>query len=1305
MAFKNIIQDKSDVADHSFALGSTLVDVLRHRVIAQPHKIACQFIPDDVTDITRIDWHKGNSWTYSDIDCRARAICKQLVIRLSECEKQNQPILLAYTPGLEFIAALFGCWYAGKIAVPVQPARRHQGGERWKHILEDAQVVGVLTCQHLLPEVEQLTAHRASDSLFCLATDQINDLEVNDSVPNELELCKAEKLALLQYTSGSTSKPKGVMVSHSNLMSNQAVIYHCFGHRPNSYCVIWLPPHHDMGLIGGILQPIYGGFPVTLMSPQSFLRRPIRWLEAISHFQATTSGGPNFAYDYCVQKTTPSQREGLDLSSWQLAFNGAEPIQAMTLENFSSSFASCGFKSQAFFPCYGLAEATLFVSGSHWDTQENKIRSLKRSALELGNVIETTPNSDDAALVISCGELGLGSSVAIVDLENGHTCTSDKIGEIWVAGDSIAQGYWQNSQATQDSFNSYLSDGSGPYLRTGDLGFYDGQSLYITGRLKDLIVIRGRNHLPHDIEQTVAQCHEDLRSQGGAFSVDLDGSESLVIFQEVKRAALHHLNSEAIFNVIRAAISQHHGLQVAAIWLLKPGHLPQTTSGKVQRHLCKSAFIDTKLVPVAHWSINHGQRIKQYKGKAPTHFASSKNNLSPSPSASDRHSKLVDRINWLRQYANESINSRLMDERRCISPSVVLDFGNQGLLGMQVPEKYGGLEFGHDDLLQVLEQLGAIDPTLALFVGLNNVLGIRPILDHAHPEIREQLLPRLATGRELAAFALTEPAAGSNPFGITSKAIPMSQGWTLQGEKIWSGSAAWASITNVFVKQCDETGKPIGVSGFIVRKGSPGLRQGPEALTMGMRAMVQNTVFLDQVHVRTSQLLSEPGAGMIVAQEAMMYGRLAIAAASVGGMKRCAQMMLRYSSRRSISTGKLLDNPITLTRLNWLTHAITTLNSLVTFVGQRLDQALFIPEEFYAACKILGPEFYWQAADNLVQCLGGRGYIETNVAPQILRDARVLRIFEGPTESLAMYLGARVAHQPAVLREFLLELNLTSLADSLFGSASQILAYYLSPHSPITDEIAARQQAHFVIGETAAWSLAIASLHATSARPTEIEWAQHHFEKAVAQIQESHPNTGMMVTMLAEQISNYQNSIGEIEQTLAGADVTLDEALKLVPQPHTFTWEKQTENLHSDTEKANLPLLHPSSSKQKFKIEQWLQQWLSQRLRLEQGQIELSKALADYGVDSVMAVELAQDLEDFLVLSRPLDVTLAWNFPTIEALSQHLAGLTNVAQPSMSDRKISNRRSVHDGTELGDDLSEAQLAEILATELAMVQGR
>ncbi|MEM7061639.1 MAG: AMP-binding protein [Cyanobacteria bacterium P01_B01_bin.77] len=1292
-------------SQNSLSTLETLVDVLQWRALHQSEQTACQFLPIDASNITQAA--QANRLTYADLDQQARYIGARLRTYLApQSVSQQRRILLAYSAGLEFVAALFGCWYAGAIAVPVQPARRHQGGTRWQHILRDAQAEGILTSQNLLPEVEQVIASQANSKLFCLATDglakQSNQPEIQETQASQTVSDSAP--ALLQYTSGSTSHPKGVMVSHGNLMHNLAVIYQNFGHSPDSHGVIWLPPHHDMGLIGGILQPIYGGFPVTLMPPESFLRKPLRWLQAISVFQATTSGGPDFAYDYCLHRITTAQRQQLDLSSWRLAFTGAEPVRAKTLADFSATFASCGFKARAFYPCYGLAEATLFVSGGHQDTPA-RIRSLSRQDLSQGNVVEMPSVYEQAISIVSCGDVCEHTDLIIVDPDSKQSCSTEQVGEIWVSGDSVTQGYWQNSDATQESFHAYLPDGRGPYLRTGDLGFYDGHSLYVTGRLKDLIVIRGQNHYPQDIEQTVAQSHTDLTLYGAAFSLDIQGEESLVVFQEVTREAVRKLDTETVVRAIRAAVSQHHGLQVSAIWLLKPGHLPKTTSGKVQRQACKVLFQEKTLATLEKWS--SAQEAQEYKNleskESSLNEVESRAKLSsPSPT---NNKTLQSLLTWLRQYTNESINSRLMDERRCISPGVILDFGNQGLLGMQVPQQYGGLGLDNQSMLRVLEQLGAIDPTLALFVGLNNVLGVRPILRYAQPELREQLLPQLAAGRELAAFALTEPGAGSHPFGMMSKATPTNDGWHLDGQKIWSGSAAWAGIINVFVKQYDASGNPMGVSSFAVQKGSPGLRQGPEALTMGMRAMVQNTVFLDNVSVDSSQLLGEPGAGMVVAQDAMMYGRLTIAAASVGGMKRCAQLMLHYSSRRSISTGPLLNNPVTLTRLNWLTHAIATLHGLVTFIAQRLDQDLSVPEELYAACKILGPELYWQAADNLVQCLGGRGYIETNIAPQILRDARVLRIFEGPTESLAMYLGARMLNQPASLKDFLTELNLEPLAGSLVAATDEILAYYQGPQSPFSDDVVARQQANFVAGQATAWGLAIAalkSLPTDSAQVTSsnIEWAQHYFDQTVAQI--ANPNNTSTATTLREQISHYYNNIGELEQTHSGADEKLDEWLRADSPEQPIS--KQTEALLTDICQAKSDISSKSLLKQKKVIEQWLIQWLAQHLRIATAQIDLKKALADYGVDSVMAVELAQDLEDFLTLSQPLDATLAWNFPTISTLSKHLAELSTHSPKVEDIQKPSVDVPAEEETDL-DNLSEAEMADMLAAELAMVRRR
>ena len=626
-------------------------------------------------------------------------------------------------------------------------------------------------------------------------------------------------------------------------------------------------------------------------------------------------------------------------------------------------------------------------------------------------------------------------------------------------------------------------------------------------------------------------------------------------------------------------------------------------------------------------------------------------------------------INWLRNYANEQINSRIIDERRCIPPNIVLDFGNQGLLGMQVPPEYGGLGLGHYDTMRVLEQLGAIDPTLSLFVGLNNILGIRPILHYGSSLLREQLLPLLATGRELAAFALTEPTAGSNPQAITAQAIPdLNGGWRLQGSKIWSGSAAWAGVINVFVQHHDTDGTMKGISGFAVRKGT-GMRQGPEALTMGMRGMVQNTVYLNDVSVNAKQLLGQPGAGMQVAQDAMMYGRLAIASASVGGMKRCAQLMLRYSSRRSISTGRLLENPFVLNQLSEITAAITALETLVAQIAQRLDAGEFVPSELYAVCKTAAPEFYWQAADSLVQVLGGRGYIETNIAPQILRDARVLRIFEGPTETLNLFLGSRVIHESDSLQAFISQsLNAPEVAQRLHTAAQQIYERYTHPNAPFSDSVSGTRWAAILIGEVATFAILWAGLHnawmQSQSEPLQqaIDWAQFHFEQKLTQALLTNRPVILSKQSTTDLISKYVQAIGDIEQTLAGEDYELDELLcKSGVAGSEFRIRNsefgigRAENTQPSTSRSTSSNSQTPKSKSASSIQTWIVDWLSQKLKLPPSTIDRQKSFADYGIDSVIAVELAQDLEEWLGYPQAIEATIAWNFPTIESLSNYLA--------------------------------------------------
>lgn len=1160
------------------------------------------------------------------------------------------------------------------------PPQGKQPLSRLEAIATDAQGKIILTTKDFLSDIQQ---HFKDKAEFTYAT--TDTLDENLAQQWEEPKINSDTIAFLQYTSGSTGNPKGVMVSHRNLLKNSANIYQGFNHNRDSRGVIWLPPYHDMGLIGGIIQPLYGGFPVTLMSPNSFIRKPIRWLQAISRYGATTSGGPNFAYKRCLETITPQQKAKLDLSSWQVAFTGAEAISAQTLEQFAEAFAECGFRREAFYPCYGLAESTLFVTGktTKSDFKEPNICQIDSKKLEQNRGIIGNEKTDQTQKIVSCGQSVVDEKVIIVNPETFTPCSPETVGEIWISGASVAQGYWGQEEATEAAFCAYLADTKeGPFLRTGDLGFLHQGELLITGRLKDLIIIRGRNYYPQDIELTVENVHQSLRQSGCvATSITDEEGEKLLIIAEIRRKFIDKINIEEIFSKIRFAISQKHGIQADEIVLVKQGSIPKTSSGKIQRHACKQEYLANNLPVIEHLELVE--------------------------SSSSASSEL---IQWLRDYAQENINSRLIDERRCIPPHIVLDFGNRGLLGMQVPPEYGGLGLNNQETLKILEQLGAIDTTLSLFVGLNNILGIRPLLKFGNQSLKEELLPNLATGRELAAFALTEPSAGSNPQALTSSAVFQSQDkWLLNGTKIWSGSAAWAGIINVFVQQKDAQGNFQGISSFVVRRGTPGLKQGPEALTMGMRGMVQNTVYFNNVPVDASQQLGNAGEGMKVAQDAMMYGRLAIAAASVGGMKRCAQLWHRYSSRRQISTGRLLENPLVLARLNGLTASITTIETLVNSIAQWLDQGQEIPLEAYAVCKMAAPEFYWQAADNLVQFLGGRGYIETNIAPQILRDARILRIFEGPTETLTSFLGSRVIYQPETLKEFLCDaLSAPEIYEQLQHTVEQA-QYYRK--SPFTEGTKTKHWTAMLCGEVAMWGVLLAVLKAkamsVTSEPLEraIAWTKEHFQQKIAQSFSQTPDELVISTAhkTTELIADYENAIGNLEQTLPGEDRELDELLRQGSKEQIDNGENRENSILDFAREQQLD--HNWETRRN--IEDWLREWLGKKLNLSPQNIDPKQAFADYGIDSVMAVELAQDVQEWLGYSQELEASIAWNFPNIKSLAQYLATIQSVDETVdlESSNHYSNGQS-NDTPEMISDISnysEDELQTAISQEMAELE--
>jgi amino acid adenylation domain-containing protein len=559
---------------------STVVEVLRFRSSMQANRDAFTFLLDGETEQTTL--------TYQELDRRSRQIAAQL----QALGLTGERALLLYPAGLDFLVAFFGCLYAGVVAVTAYPPRNERNTPRIKAISIDAQAAIALTTTEILPTVRSLMTQKTDlEALQWLTTDNlaegIEDAWQEPSIDRDT-------LAFLQYTSGSTGTPKGVMISHGNLLHNADTTYQFMEHSPESKFVTWLPMYHDMGLIGGILQPLYGGFPCIIMPPTSFLQRPYRWLQAISHYKGTTSGGPNFAYELCTQKITPEQKETLDLSSWSVAFNGAEPIRYDTLERFAAAFADCGFRKEAFYPCYGMAETTLMVSGVQKATSPI-IKTVQKSALESNRVVESSVNDEDVYHFVSCGRVIPQQEVAIANPETLSSCKSDEIGEIWVSGPSVGQGYWNRLQETAETFHAYLSDtGVGPFLRTGDLGFLQNNELFITGRAKDLIIIRGRNLYPQDIELTAERSHPALNSgASAAFTVEVDNEERLVIVQELKFRAKPNL--EEVISAIRQAVTEEHEVQVYAVVLIKPGSIPKTSSGKIQRRATRAQFQNGEL--------------------------------------------------------------------------------------------------------------------------------------------------------------------------------------------------------------------------------------------------------------------------------------------------------------------------------------------------------------------------------------------------------------------------------------------------------------------------------------------------------------------------------------------------------------------------------------------------------------------------------------------------------------------------------------------------------------------------------------
>lgn len=657
-----------------------------------PDLVAFRFLVDGEDQVKEI--------TFSELDRRAKAIGAELVAQ----GFKGRPALLLFPPGLEFVEAFFGCHYAGVIPVPAYPPRRNRNMGRINAISENCQAAVALSVREVISRNEGMLDDAPSlQNIPWIAVEEIPEEIAGDWIKPKIH---DEDLGLIQYTSGSTGTPKGVMLTQKNLAANCRMITALFGQtRANSSGVSWLPLYHDMGLIGGVLAPLYVGGPMTLMSPIAFLTKPLRWLKAISKYKCTISGAPNFAYELCAEKIPDEELDGLDLTNWNVAFNGAEPIRPETLSKFTKKFSRCGFQHEMHYPCYGMAETTLIVTGCHHQ-RSPRIKRFDRKALDDQKVIPVDEGHPLARSLVSSGNALEGTFVKIVCPDSFRELGNNQIGEIWVQTPSVGKGYWRNEAETKTTFHARLADqeAAGEFLRTGDLGFLDDDELFVTGRLKDLIIIRGVNKYPQDIEAAVENSSPRLRRAGAAaFAVDHDNGERLIVVCEVERGQ-NKVWSDVLQSV-RSSVVSEHDLPPDAVILVRSGSVPKTSSGKVQRKFCRQQFLDGKLLVVAKWCVWEDDSIEAEQASG------SRENGQPLGEDQQRVAPIV--CDAVKDIAKERAGK--LD----FNTNIVVDLGLDSLERLQIAysleETFGGRI--PDDILQEIETVGEITDAIIEYVG------------------------------------------------------------------------------------------------------------------------------------------------------------------------------------------------------------------------------------------------------------------------------------------------------------------------------------------------------------------------------------------------------------------------------------------------------------------------------------------------------------------------------------------------------------------------------------------------------------
>lgn len=567
---------------------STYIEVVKNHVISTPDHVVFRFLSDGVNE--------SESLTFQQIETRSKA----LGATIQNYGSKGDNVLLLFQPGLSYVASMFACFYSGFAAIPAYPPRRNKGIDRIYTIIEDSGTTICLVSQQVYNDIQR---NFKNDGILSRINWIVYEKITNNCASDfrETKILPGD-VALLQYTSGSTGNPKGVLVTQLNLLYNSEYIRQTMGLDRNTVGVHWLPIFHDMGLIGGLLQVAYLGAINIGMPPTEFLKNPLNWLKAIDKYGGTCTGGPDFTYNYCSQKITDDECRDLDLSTLKVLYSGSEQIRKSTFKQFSDKFAISKFKEEQFYPCYGMAETTLIVTGGLYNSAP-KYLNIDSKALSNNQIVVLDEHSKEGTKLVGCGHTWMETVVEIVDPFSMKIMSQNKVGEIWVSGPTVAAGYWNKLEETERVFGAKISDtNEGPFLRTGDLGFFHENELYITGRIKDLIIIRGVNYHPNDIEFSIQNVIPEVRQNGGAaFSITDDNVEKLVVVQELERTALRNNNHDEIINKIREVIAEEHMLDVHAVVLIKTGSISMTSSGKIQHRKTKYEYLHDELNIVASW--------------------------------------------------------------------------------------------------------------------------------------------------------------------------------------------------------------------------------------------------------------------------------------------------------------------------------------------------------------------------------------------------------------------------------------------------------------------------------------------------------------------------------------------------------------------------------------------------------------------------------------------------------------------------------------------------------------------------------